>query len=314
MTKRRPQWSRVPAIGVALTVLALAVPVLYSTTTPDDGNGYEALLWLAALIPAFLLAHYRGRRWLTLGFAAAMVALAAAQLAVLLWGLRLPDWPVMLALTASFIGLSILLTAAGERARVARAVRERLYEALDMVESLVLSDAATSLPTRRHFDLVLNKDFAAARRGLPLALVVFELDGFDAFTERHGGEHGGALLRGFGRVLASNTRGMDLSARVNGATFMSLATGSDLDGALIFVDRVRDGLRQLEGLPEPATLCAGVAAYTKIMTSPGELKAAANAALRRAQRTGTDEVTVAWQGGQWTPPGWQHTRAYSNRY
>jgi diguanylate cyclase (GGDEF)-like protein len=272
---------RIPRTGAILSLLALAVPVV-STVTRNADHEFEALIWLSALIPAFLLAYYRGWRGVALGFATAMVALTGTQLLVLTQGARLPDWPLMLAMTGVFIAISLLLGA----------VVERLHEARERAESLALFDPLTSLPNRRYLDLMFHKDFAAARRGVPLAVVLFDLDNFKEFNDRHGHSAGDELLRKFAQVLARNTREMNLSARIGGEEFMSLAAASQVQGALVFVDRVRQGLKQIEGTPEAVTVSVGVAAYEPGMTSPSELFDAADEALYRAKQSGRDQVMV----------------------
>jgi diguanylate cyclase (GGDEF)-like protein len=273
---------RIPLAGAVLAFVALLIPVLASTVgdAPDE---FEALIWLSALVPAFLLAYYRGWRGVALGFAAAMVVLTATQLLILTVGVRLPDWPLMLSVMIAFTAISLLLGALVERLHAARA----------HAESLALIDPLTSLPNRRYFDLLLEKDFAAAGRGVPLVLMVFDLDDFKSYNDRYGHLAGDALLRAFAGVLSRNTRKMNISARVGGEEFMSLAAASTVEGALVFVERVREELRRLPGLRRRVSVSVGVAAYRRGMLTPMELVAAADAALYRAKREGKDRAAVA---------------------
>jgi diguanylate cyclase (GGDEF)-like protein len=273
----------VPISGMVLSIVALAIPLLASTLLWDTTRDYEALIWLSALIPAFLLAFYRGWRGVAVGFAAAMAALTSAQVLVLTTEARLPDWPLMLGITLTFISISLLLGA----------VVQRLHEARAYAESLALYDSLTSLPNRRYFDLMLDKAFAAAARGVPLVVVVFDLDHFKAFNDQHGHLAGDAALREFAGVLSRNTRRMNTSARVGGEEFMSLVSASTVDGALVFVQRIQEGLARCEGLPAPISVSIGAAAYTQGMRGAEELVAAADAALYEAKRRGRNRAVVA---------------------
>lgn len=272
----------IPLSAALLSLMALVVPVLGSTVFADTASEFEALVWLSALIPAFLLAYYRGWRGVALGFAAAMVVMTATQLLIVTPGGELPNWHLMLAITGSFIGISLMLGG----------VIEQLHVARERAEELALFDKLTGLPNRRYFDLFFDKDFAAARRGVPLVLVEFDIDHFKAFNDRYGHPVGDALLRDFGRVLAENTRQMNLSARIGGEEFMSLVAASTVEGAIVFVQRVREGLAKIQS-PEPITVSAGVAAYEHGMTSVADLVKAADVALYRAKELGRDTVVVA---------------------
>jgi len=50
---------RVPIRALLISLAALAVPVAGALLFPDGLAEYGALLWLLALVPAFLLAYYR---------------------------------------------------------------------------------------------------------------------------------------------------------------------------------------------------------------------------------------------------------------
>ena len=63
---------------------ALAVPVLATFRFPEAATDYELLLWLLALIPAFLLAYYRGWNGVAVALLVGMAILALVQVAVLM--------------------------------------------------------------------------------------------------------------------------------------------------------------------------------------------------------------------------------------
>jgi diguanylate cyclase (GGDEF)-like protein len=282
----------VPLSGIILSIVALAIPLFASTVAWDTARDYEALIWLAAMIPAFLLAFYRGWRGVASGFAAAMAVLTVAQVMVVMTGARLPDWPLMFGITLTFTSISLLLGA----------VVQRLHEARAHAESLALYDSLTSLPNRRYFDLMLDKAFAAAGRGVPLVIVAFDLDHFKAYNDRHGHLAGDAALREFAAVLSRNTRRMNTSARIGGEEFMSLVSASTVEGALVFVQRIQEGLELCDGLPEPIRVSIGVAAHTPGMRGADELIATADAALYEAKRRGRDQLVVAGRIADETVP------------
>ena len=61
-----PTWHfgrpEIPARSIALCAAALAVPVIAQIAFAQSVGEHEMLLWLLAVVPAFLLAYYRGWR------------------------------------------------------------------------------------------------------------------------------------------------------------------------------------------------------------------------------------------------------------
>ena len=273
----------VPARALVLSLAALAVPLLYGLTAPADAAQYELLVWMTPLLPALLLSYYRGWRGAAGALAGGMAALSAAQVAALALGKRVEAWPLLLALVAVYVALTLGIGF----------VSEMLHRAREEAERLALTDELTGLPNRRYARLFLEKEFAAAQRGRPLAVIIFDMDHFKAYNDSHGHAAGDAALRAFGHALEVVTRKMNLSARYGGEEFLSVVSSTDVSGAMVFVERVRQQLAT-EKLPaRPLTVSAGVAAYERAMHSADDLLAAADGALYQAKKEGRDCVRVA---------------------
>lgn len=273
-----PRWHfgspRIPATATVLSVLALAVPVVGTLLAGSALPRFEALLWLTALIPAFLLAYYRSWVGVATGLALAMGLFSLAQVYLIASGRRLPDWPLMFVTTAALVVLALVLGI----------LTERLHAERERAERLALFDPLTDLPNRRYFELILEKEFAAAQRGRKLAVVAMDLDGLKAINDGYGHAAGDAAIRACARALAANTRSMNLSARLGGDEFVSIVSSSEIEGTLIFARRVQQAVSQLEGLPGTVTISIGLAAYSGRMSSPEDLVSAADAALYEAKR------------------------------
>lgn len=273
----------VPPRALAISLAALAVPVYASFAVPESAGDQGILLWLLALVPAFLLAYYRGWRGAALALAVGMGILAVSQVALELTGRGVDDWQLLLAVVVAFIAISLGVGWSSEL----------LHRARVRAEHLALTDELTGLANRRHAQVVLEQEFAAARRGRALAVVMFDLDRFKRYNDRHGHAAGDEALRGFGQILERTTRQMNLSARYGGEEFVSILSDTRLDGALAFVERVRKGLAEA-ALPHGGlTVSAGVAAFDPEMEAPGDLLAAADAALYRAKAAGRDRAETS---------------------
>lgn len=159
------------------------------------------------------------------------------------------------------------------------------------VRRLSLTDPLTGLPNRRHLDLILEMEFAAAQRGRPLCFVLFDLDAFKGYNDTFGHQAGDAALVRFSAILHDETRAMNLVARYGGEEFAAVLSETSRAGALGYAERVR---RRLENdLDGALTVSVGVAVYTDGMATAADLVSAADAALYRAKRAGRNQVIVA---------------------
>ncbi len=285
----RPHGGSDPAHRLPLKVLlfsvgALAVPVVASVWVPElMGQDVGVLVWMAALLPAFLLAFYKGWRGTSVALAAGMTALSLTQVLLLLLDAGEPDWSLLLGVVTVFVAVSLGL---GYFAELLHKERGRAVEQS-------LTDALTGLPNRRHAEVFLQAAFASAERSRPCTVVLFDLDRFKRVNDVHGHSAGDVTLFIFGRLLKRCTRRMDLSARYGGEEFIAVLADSDLSVAMGFARRVRKAIAEVPFPWGEVTVSAGVAVYQPGMGTPDLLVAAADQALYRAKREGRDRVALA---------------------
>jgi diguanylate cyclase (GGDEF)-like protein len=151
----------------------------------------------------------------------------------------------------------------------------------DQVRALSVTDPLTGLANRRWFDRELEREFAAARRGRRLVAVMFDLDDFKVHNDRYGHLAGDRALKHFAEALNVSTRTMNLAARFGGDEFFALLADSDITGAQVFVQRVKERfseIMQAAGNPT-LTVSAGIAEFKPDMYSAAELIEAADRAL-----------------------------------
>jgi len=108
------------------------------------------------------------------------------------------------------------------------------------LQALSLTDPLTGLPNRRRLQMHLDKEVAAARRGRPLVVVVFDIDDFKAYNDTLGHVAGDDILRAFAQILDDTNRAMNLVVRYGGDEFISILSDSDRTGAQLYVDRLRE--------------------------------------------------------------------------
>lgn len=283
MTPDTPSRS-VPLRALVISIASLIVPVLGVFVFPIWAQEEQGMLiWMTSLVPAFLLAYYRGLRGVALALAGGMAVLSLTQVAVLALGVRAPDWKLLLMVVTAYVTICIALGL----------VAELLHRERRAAESLALIDALTGLPNRRHAEMTLDAQFAAAVRGRRLVVVLFDLDRFKRINDQHGHQAGDAVLRAFADVVLRNTRRMDLAARFGGEEFISILGDCELSDAVCFADRVRDETRKLTTAAGVLTVSAGVAEFDQGMGTHEVLVAAADRALYAAKEGGRDRTVVA---------------------
>jgi diguanylate cyclase (GGDEF)-like protein len=155
----------------------------------------------------------------------------------------------------------------------------RLHEE---VHRLSLTDPLTGLPNRRHMDIFLEKEFAAAERGRRLSVVLFDLDDFKAYNDTAGHQAGDDALRRFADILADQTRAMDLSARYGGDEFIAILSDTSSEGATVWVDRLLHVVGQ-DRTMSGVGASAGIAGYDHTMLGPADVIRAADEALYRVK-------------------------------
>lgn len=97
----------VPRRVLLLSLLALAVPVAATVAFRDGLGVLESLLWLLALVPAFVLGYYRGWRGAAVAIAAGLAALAIAHAAALGLGRALPEPSAAAPLLAIYLAVGL---------------------------------------------------------------------------------------------------------------------------------------------------------------------------------------------------------------
>src|SRR3954471_680540 len=173
----------VPVRALILSLAALAVPVLAVLLFPDWTEEQGMLIWLTSLVPAFLLAYYRGLRGVAISAAGAMALLSVTQVVLLITGRGAPNWYLLLGIVGIYLAVCIALAV----------FAEILHRERRAAEALALVDGLTGLPNRRHAEVTLDAQFAAAGRGRPLAVMIYEID--------QGHEGGDSALRAVAEIL-----------------------------------------------------------------------------------------------------------------
>jgi len=177
---------------------------------------------------------------------------------------------------------------------------------LRRLRDLAIRDGLTGAGNRRWFDAYLAWAIAEAdRAGLAVTLLLFDIDDFKSFNDRHGHGAGDAILRETVRLLASVIRPDDVICRVGGDEFAvvffdpagSRAEGSrPPDDVLTVAQRFRDQIAHERfpklgaEAPDRLTISGGLARYLEHGRTAGDLLRHADLAAGEAKRTGKNAI------------------------
>ena len=171
------------------------------------------------------------------------------------------------------------------------AQRKALEEANEKLSRQATIDVLTGLPNRRVLDERVEFEFRfAVRHKTHLSVVLLDLDNFKKINDKLGHAEGDRVLQQASRVLGEKMRATDLGARYGGEEFVVLLPGADTDGAILFAERICDGLRQIRGFEGPVTASLGIASMDPTSNSGRRLIERADEAMYEAKRGGKDRI------------------------
>lgn len=189
--------------------------------------------------------------------------------------------------------------------RLAGAAAQRIAPAIanlrlrDSLRAQSIRDPLTGLFNRRYLEETLDRELRRAqRRGVPVGIIMLDLDRFKAFNDTFGHEAGDTVLREFGAFLRARVRAEDIPCRYGGEEFVLILP--EFDGTAVFerAQELREGVKHLSVLHGgrvlgPLSVSAGVVVFPEHGSTMAASLRAVDAALYRAKAEGRDRVVVA---------------------
>jgi len=200
------------------------------------------------------------------------------------------------------IGISLDITERKKADLLIQELIQRLEAEKDKAQQNAMTDGLTGIPNRRYFDETLHKElFRLKRTGSPLALMMIDIDHFKKFNDRYGHVAGDECLKRVAETIRVNIgRSPDFVARYGGEEFVVVMPDTDVRGAEIVAERVRQSIEKLTIPHETSetsphvTISLGVTSvYSETIDSPDDIVRLADDALYKAKNEGRNRICIA---------------------
>jgi diguanylate cyclase (GGDEF)-like protein len=168
----------------------------------------------------------------------------------------------------------------------------------ELLARLSVTDALTQVGNHRAFQEHLHAQISlAARKGLPLCLMLIDVDHFKQYNDTYGHLQGDMVLREVARLLTENVRTYDFVARYGGEEFAIILPDTDIGTATVVAERVRQVIERHPFPNRQVTVSIGLASWRAGVDSSALIQEA-DKALYEAKRSGRNRVCLAQSGTQ----------------
>lgn len=172
-----------------------------------------------------------------------------------------------------------------------------------VLEEQSITDPLMGIYNRRHLDRRLDEEVGKARRyGLPLSVLLLDLDHFKQINDEHGHAVGDRVLSTLGALMLDAVRKADIVTRYGGEEILVLCPHTSLEEGCLLAERLRAGIESAplareseakDGRSVHARVSVGVATLSPEAADGPALLKAADDALYRAKREGRNRVIAA---------------------
>jgi len=176
----------------------------------------------------------------------------------------------------------------------AKTYKER-YDFEKRLEKMSYTDTLSGLYNRRSFMELLGREYERfERNGTPFSLLIIDIDLFKRINDTYGHPAGDAAIAQIAALIKSETREMDLAARIGGEEFAVVLPDSGPAQAAMAAERIRKAAETAEfllpgGRRVRITLSIGTATIREGMSRSDIIKRADDA-MYRAKRGGRNRV------------------------
>ncbi len=175
---------------------------------------------------------------------------------------------------------------------------EALRDSEQKYMELSIKDELTQLYNARHFkDIIIAEIERSLRYDHPLSILLMDIDNFKHFNDRYGHPAGNKVLVVLGQVIQESIRSTDRAFRYGGEEFTVILTETNVEGALVVAERIRERFEAESFSPEPNEIIHNSVSIGLTQYKPKEdvqsLVQRADIAMYAAKRKGKNRVVLS---------------------
>ncbi|MBB6482418.1 GGDEF domain-containing protein [Spirochaeta isovalerica] len=173
--------------------------------------------------------------------------------------------------------------------------QKSLQKANSKIQIMADTDELTGLPNRRGSEKLLDSIIRKSRAfDVPIALFLLDVDHFKKINDSWGHSAGDKVLKELSELMKVNLRNRDILGRWGGEEFLMVLSETDLVGARILSEKIRDLIEkkpvEWEGEEIRVTMSMGGVMYDG-KNSPDRNLDHADQALYRSKNTGRNRIS-----------------------
>lgn len=175
--------------------------------------------------------------------------------------------------------------------------QSKLEETTEKLREMSNQDGLTKLYNRRYIEETISHEYERARRyGNAFSVILTDIDFFKKVNDNHGHLAGDEVLRVVSRRLSDALRDTDVLGRYGGEEFIIALPETDLKGAEIVAERLREAIAskpvEAEGNTLSIAISLGVTEITETTAAYAQLIAEADLALYKSKDNGRNCTTL----------------------
>jgi diguanylate cyclase (GGDEF)-like protein len=178
-------------------------------------------------------------------------------------------------------------------------LQDELEKSNELLTNLANTDFQTGLYNKRYLMKTLNGELnRAARNHSCFSLIFLDIDFFKKVNDTYGHQRGDEVLTAVARTLLQCLRNYSTAARYGGEEFAIILSGTQLTGAIVVAERLREAIQALSFAPPMGDLkitgSFGIAAYPSAQVKDiDSLLKQADDALYSAKQKGRNRVEAS---------------------
>ena len=168
-----------------------------------------------------------------------------------------------------------------------------LVKAKELFELQATYDGMTKLYNRQKTEDILKIEIDRSRRyGIELSVLMLDIDDFKKINDTYGHPTGDTVLREISRLIRKCIRKTDYAGRWGGEEFIVIAPHTDLKGASVFAESIREIVEATDFAGVGRVTCSIGATYFQKTDNEESVVKRADEALYESKKDGKNRVTI----------------------